>query len=683
MNIVSVPLNMNGHCSISNGSISNGVNSTSGIHGGVVLDQDEAKYDRTIKKRLLLLQRKKRQMMMRGTGCGSSTTTAVLTAVSLLLAMTAVLVSYQNHIQVLAQRQSLERLQHAEDLWKQRQQQQQSGGGNGGIAGQQRNSSLGGPDAPRQEKLDLSLMDGPELQDEFARARTAVVTEPGIIAPKIRKLLDFWLDAEDMDIRHNVGASFPCWIRPYLLPPHPDSPNYRKKGGGMGNDDKPPQHQRRRRTKKEDLANFFYVHRNDEQNGRNSLGRMTWQEEYEKLQQQHHPNPLPGPAIDYSLKSKYTYPPTLETPPSSTAETTYPPLQSLEQLFTHWPQDQDYEGTLQETLQHFNYSDPRQLAMAQRFRDAELPFKLYGVPDVEAASMKWTDEYVGPMFGNSGVGGRLSSLSRTARTSEGATIPTASGMAQESRNNYFAFFIGKFWNLETMGLAPTRNNDWTYDLWSKHAQYADAVSLPPDQPHFYWQSGIPAEERHRPSSQWTFVSRDLPSLSTPTDNFFVFHVNEQKGIQCRFGERGVVAATHYDGGRNMVAMIKGAKRYILSPPNQCSKLGIFTKVRSPIYRHSLLNFGHIQYLRNNSINNTTTTATASAMSEEERAWLERAATSQAVETVLKQGEVLYIPSHWFHYIISLQKSAQCNVRSGIDVEGTPQFGGRKDVEECI
>ena len=127
--------------------------------------------------------------------------------------------------------------------------------------------------------------------------------------------------------------------------------------------------------------------------------------------------------------------------------------------------------------------------------------------------------------------------------------------------------------------------------------------------------------------------------------------------------------------RVVVAMIRGAKRYILSPPNQCSKLGIFTQKQSPIYRHSLLNFGHIQYLHQNN--------ESGGMSPEERAWLERAATAQSVETVLKQGEVLYIPSHWFHYIISLQKSAQCNVRSGTDKEGNPRFGGRRQVEECI
>ena len=156
----------------------------------------------------------------------------------------------------------------------------------------------------------------------------------------------------------------------------------------------------------------------------------------------------------------------------------------------------------------------------------------------------------------------------------------------------------------------------------------------------------------------SFISRDLPSWSSTTRNFIVFHPEEHKGIQCRFGERGVVAATHYDGGRNFIAMVSGAKRYIFSPPKACGGLGVFTSRNSPIYRHSLLNFGHLKYLRDDTLDDE-----GNAMSSEERAWLERAAQADAVETVLKAGEVLYIPSHWFHYIISVQKSAQCNVRS--------------------
>ena len=70
------------------------------------------------------------------------------------------------------------------------------------------------------------------------------------------------------------------------------------------------------------------------------------------------------------------------------------------------------------------------------------------------------------------------------------------------------------------------------------------------------------------------------------------------------------------------------------------------------------------------------------MPDVEREWLEVSKTSLSIDTVLKAGEVLYIPSHWFHYIVSLQKSAQCNVRSGRHAEGSPEFGGAEDVSIC-
>lgn len=86
----------------------------------------------------------------------------------------------------------------------------------------------------------------------------------------------------------------------------------------------------------------------------------------------------------------------------------------------------------------------------------------------------------------------------------------------------------------------------------------------------------------------------------------------------------------------------------------------------------MIDFGHIKYLDDPDMSD--------GMPDEEREWLERAATAPAVETVLKAGEILYIPSFWFHYIISVQKSAQCNVRSGIETEMHKEFGGKQDVE---
>jgi hypothetical protein len=135
-----------------------------------------------------------------------------------------------------------------------------------------------------------------------------------------------------------------------------------------------------------------------------------------------------------------------------------------------------------------------------------------------------------------------------------------------------------------------------------------------------------------------------------------------------------VAATHHDEGRNYVVMIAGAKRYILGPPKICSKLGIIPHRPSPFWRHSMLDFGKIQYLNDSTVR----------MSKRERYWLQQAANAEQVETVVKQGEALYIPAHWFHYIIGLQKSTQCNCRSGdpaVAMEN-PAFGGRQDVGVC-
>jgi hypothetical protein len=244
----------------------------------------------------------------------------------------------------------------------------------------------------------------------------------------------------------------------------------------------------------------------------------------------------------------------------------------------------------------------------------------------------------------------------------------------KSSDNFFAFYNPPKWNTDLLGPTPSVDIDWTFAKWAKHARYADEVGLSSNAKHYYLETGVSKKERHKPTEEWTFVSKDLPSFSSPEPTFFGFNPPEQKGIQCRFGERGVTAATHYDGGRNMVTMITGAKRYILSPPNACPKLGVVTSRKHPSYRHSMLNFGRVTMLGESD--------DVLEMSHQEREWLKIAGEAPTLSTVLKAGEVLYIPSHWFHYIISLQKSAQCNTRSGIHIEGNPVFGGLADVEKC-
>lgn len=365
-----------------------------------------------------------------------------------------------------------------------------------------------------------------------------------------------------------------------------------------------------------------------------------------------------GPKVDYT-KHKYEYPELMFEPPN---DGTYPPLEPMSAIFETWEQD-DLDSppdTLVEVLQHFDYQDEDQMEAAIEYRELELPFKVYNVPEVKAAGLKWTDEYVASHFNGD---------------NEDDNAPKSNGMSQQSVDNFFAFHRPQLWSVDLLGPPPSVDLDWTYDKWARHAVYADEVSLPVTEKHYYWQSGVPKEERLQKRKHWTFVSRDLPSFSNPEPTFFGFKPPAQKGIQCRFGERGVTAATHYDGGRNMIAMVKGAKRYILSPPNACSLLGIVTSRRHPSFRHSMLNFGRVTQLNKKS--------PKVRMSQREREWLRISAEAPTLSTVLKAGEVLYVPSHWFHYIVSLQKSAQCNTRSGIHEEGNENFGGVVDVEECL
>lgn len=60
----------------------------------------------------------------------------------------------------------------------------------------------------------------------------------------------------------------------------------------------------------------------------------------------------------------------------------------------------------------------------------------------------------------------------------------------------------------------------------------------------------------------------------------------QKGIQCRFGARGIIAESHFDHGKNFVLMLRGRKRYLLNPPSACSKIGIIKDKTHPSFRHS-------------------------------------------------------------------------------------------------
>ena len=518
----------------------------------------------------------------------------------------------------------------------------EEGGGNGG--------------AMLESLTDRELLDLFESSRPKDTSRRLQRSHKDVLYPTLRE----WAHRLDETAKSNKAGGL-RWIRPYLLPP-------------ISHDEDDAA------LDQELVATPDHKH-NDEPNalfrafrGHKSREKFVWRKEWEEMQQGQQNQMIRfakkslEPPVDYTQQKWYEYPRLQSSPPE---EGGYPKMSTLSQLLRDWPQTEDISEShkIKEVLLHFNFSDPEERAMAERFRDARLPFKVYDIPEISYVSKLWTDDYVHKQFnGENGFSDLW-----------GGSYKKADGLCQESPDHFFAFFVPPMWQTATMGLPPVRNNDMTYKEWADHARYADAKPLASDQPHYYWQAGAPANERFAPLHKQSFISRDLNStLSTQENNFFVFNIEEQKGIQCRFGERGVTAATHYDSGQNMIAMLTGAKRYILSPPRACPELGVFSDRKSPIFRHSLLNFDHLAYVDDTS----RTDWLGQHMSEAERQWLHRAGQAPAIETVLKAGEVLFLPSFWFHYIVSIQKSAQCNARSGIDRRGVKEFGNVKDIDQC-
>ena len=146
----------------------------------------------------------------------------------------------------------------------------------------------------------------------------------------------------------------------------------------------------------------------------------------------------------------------------------------------------------------------------------------------------------------------------------------------------------------------------------------------------------------------TVIGKDIDIFrSKNVGSLFVVDNKDMRGMHCRFGMRGIIAEAHEDGHLNFIAMLRGAKRYILNPPSACGYLGIMHE--GPSRRHTALDL---------------------SKPEEDQEIAGQLQRADAVEVILRAGDVLYVPSFWYHHIVSLGRTVQCNARSGV----SPLFG---------
>jgi hypothetical protein len=135
--------------------------------------------------------------------------------------------------------------------------------------------------------------------------------------------------------------------------------------------------------------------------------------------------------------------------------------------------------------------------------------------------------------------------------------------------------------------------------------------------------------------------------------FYLVDPSDQRGINCRFGMRGVIAESHCDLSRNMLALLDGERRYIIGHPDQCGNLYLYPRGH-PSGRHASFDWS-------NPTN-----------------WDLHPKFHDALhsEVVMQAGDVLYLPTAWFHYIVNLSTNVQCNIRSGISYEN------KEPLHEC-
>jgi hypothetical protein len=318
----------------------------------------------------------------------------------------------------------------------------------------------------------------------------------------------------------------------------------------------------------------------------------------------------------------------------------YPYDWTLLDVLTHWPPDdprprpQVYQG-----LCVFDFTKEYQKAM--NYRENELPFVVRNDPQVQKAVARWNSpNYMQRMLGSE-----------------------VKHRTEFSENNHFLYWNKppdnkkmKRPNLPKKSLRPWQRimetpQNWTqptkmmrmtYDEWLDHANVTDE-KLGPDQPHWYFrligcgETG-PQGECDAGSSEYLY---DELTFFQPKPSLYMVDPNQQKGIHCRFGMKGVIAENHFDGSRNSIAVLGGERRYILSHPNQCDFLSLWPKGH-PSARHSAVDWSTPDLDKHPEF-----------------------AMAKGNEVVLKPGDVLYLPTNWFHYIISLSLNFQCNTRSGI------------------
>lgn len=305
----------------------------------------------------------------------------------------------------------------------------------------------------------------------------------------------------------------------------------------------------------------------------------------------------------------------------------YPKQYSMIDVTNNWNTDNtEIPRNHYDSICHFNYNNATQLQQAYNYRDKEVPFILYGIPELDEVVKKWNNlEYLSKLLGK-----------KMYRT-------------EASHNNHFMYWRGTSGGGKSLRggskqkwKPPTSIINTRFEDWLELAVKGQNKTLE-DRTHQYFRVSSDI------GNEW--LSDELPFFK-PKKSVFLVNPKEQHGIHCRFGMRSVIAEAHFDGSRNSVVEIGGLRRWILTHPDQCKNMHMLPPSH-PSGRHSEVDWSSPDLER-----------------------FPNFAKVMGNEVILQPGDFLFVPTYWIHYIVSLNVNFQCNSRSG-----TFQ-GYNKYIHEC-
>ena len=327
-------------------------------------------------------------------------------------------------------------------------------------------------------------------------------------------------------------------------------------------------------------------------------------------------------------------------------------------VLSQWPADDPElpaSGKLHQGLCVFDLRDEGNLNKAMNYRNAEVPFVVRGDPQVAQTVERWNaPHYLSSLIGEAPQGAETSSSGKF-------TYWTLSGVDKHKYGDY---------------QHPTEIKEMTFGEWLELANVTDSQLLTPESPHYYFKvvgcapgktpsnigtsfvdqscSMLPGNAPHVPylADELPFYDQIKSSLyvKEPLSETSMGRFQTSKALLCRFGMKGVMATNHFDGERNFVTVLSGERRYVLAHPKHCGNMALFP-YGHPSARHSAVDW-------------------AQPNLQDFPAFED----ARGNEVVLQAGDSLFLPSLWFHYIVSMSMNVQCNTRSGMDERNVQILG---------